>query len=85
MLPEAGQSERARGKLRDCEVTQVVERQRKFYAWGFEDQAATAEEMAPVLDTWHRIFGIDRVEVLPAPTLETIEMRPARITARSGS
>ncbi|HRO11987.1 FAD-binding oxidoreductase [Amaricoccus sp.] len=58
----------------------MSERRRKFYAWGFEDQTATAEEMAPVLDTWHRVFGTD-FEVTPAPTLETIEMRAPRITA----
>lgn len=59
----------------------MVERRRKFYAWGFEDQAATAEEMAPVLDTWHRVFETDSFEVMPTPTLETIDMRPPRITA----
>lgn len=58
----------------------MSERKRKFYAWGFEDQAASDEEMAPVLDTWHRTFETDSFEVAPAPTLDTIQMGPPRIT-----
>lgn len=59
----------------------MSERRRKFYAWGFEDQAATAEEMAPVLDTWHRVFDVDDFDVVPAPTLDGVDMPASRITS----
>lgn len=58
----------------------MTERRRKFYAWGFEDQSATPEEMKPVLDTWHRTFEVDAFDVKPAPTLDTIDMPESRIT-----
>lgn len=57
----------------------MSERRRKFYAWGFEDQSAGREEMAPVLDTWHRVFGVDSFEVVPAPSLDAITMPESRI------
>lgn len=59
----------------------MSERRRKFYAWGFEDQSATPEEMAPVLHTWQSVFGIDSFDVVPPPTLDTIDMPESRITA----
>lgn len=58
----------------------MTERRRKFYAWGFEDQSATPEEMKPVLDTWHRTFAVDAFDVKAAPTLDTIDMPESRIT-----
>ena len=57
----------------------MTERRRKFYAWGFEDQSATPEEMKPVLDTWHRTFAVDAFDVKAAPTLDTIDMPESRI------
>ena len=56
------------------------ERRRKFYAWGFEDQSATDEEMAPVLATWHRVFGMDSFDVMPPPQLDAVTLGPQRIT-----
>lgn len=58
----------------------MLERRRRFYAWGFEDQAATAEEMSPVLETWHRVFNVDHFDVVRAPTLDEIEIQEGRIT-----
>jgi alkyldihydroxyacetonephosphate synthase len=57
----------------------VTKRRRKFYAWGFEDQTVTEEELAPVLATWARVFGVSEFATMPSPTLDTIEMRPSRI------
>lgn len=58
----------------------VAERRRKFYAWGFEDQSATSEEMAPVLATWHQVFGVDSFDVMPVPKLDEITIDAPRIT-----
>ena len=57
----------------------MPEGRRKFYAWGYEDQTASAEEMKPVLDTWREVFGVDDFEADPPPTLESIDMPPGRI------
>lgn len=57
----------------------MTERRRKFYAWGFEDQSATPEEIRLVESTWAEQFGIDRFDVIDPPKLDEIELQPPRI------
>lgn len=57
----------------------MSERRRKFYAWGFEDQSATPEEIRMVEATWADQFGIDEFKVDSPPKLEEIELQPSRI------
>ena len=58
----------------------MTERRRKFYAWGFEDQSATPEEIRTVESTWAEQFGIDDFDVMPPPKIEDVELRAPRIT-----
>ncbi|MEX0730194.1 MAG: FAD-binding oxidoreductase [Aquisalimonadaceae bacterium] len=58
----------------------MSERRRKFYAWGFEDQSATQEEIRTVEATWAEQFKIDEFNVMVPPKLEELELRPPRIT-----
>jgi len=37
--------------------------------------------MAPVLATWHRVFAVDRFEVMAPPALDTIDMPQPRLAA----
>jgi alkyldihydroxyacetonephosphate synthase len=56
-----------------------VQRRRKFYGWGFEDDHLTPDEIAEQDRTWLRFFGRDGFDASPAPQLNEIRLRPPRV------
>ena len=57
----------------------MSKRRRKFYAWGYEDEGATAEEIREVEKTWGNVFDVDQFVALPPPELNELELNKARI------
>ncbi|MGH7104233.1 MAG: FAD-binding oxidoreductase, partial [Acetobacteraceae bacterium] len=57
---------------------------RKFYGWGFADEAMTADEEAASLANFSRLFSVDHFEQRAAPSLEEITLPAPRVTAPSG-
>ena len=56
-------------------------KRRKFYAWGGEDEGATAEEAHTIERVWGDALGADSFEATPPPTLDEISLEPPRIGA----
>ncbi|MGH7159796.1 MAG: FAD-binding oxidoreductase, partial [Acetobacteraceae bacterium] len=61
-----------------------VTRRRKFYGWGFEGEAMTAEEEAAALANFSRLFGVDHFEQRTVPSLQEITLPAPRISAPAG-
>jgi len=54
------------------------QRRRKFYAWGAEDEGASADEARAIERTWAEPLGVDSFETTPTPTLDDIDLKPSR-------
>lgn len=57
----------------------MSKRLRKFYAWGYEDEGATPEEIREVEKTWGNVFDVDQFVALPPPKLNELELNKSRI------
>lgn len=58
----------------------MAEQRRKFYAWGYEDEGASAEEIQALERLWGGVFGVEHFDAIPAPTLGELALRPSRVT-----
>jgi alkyldihydroxyacetonephosphate synthase len=57
----------------------MAERRRKFYAWGWEDDGASDDEIRAVEAVWGAQLKVDRFDPIPAPTLDELNLPPSRI------
>jgi len=58
----------------------VVQRRRSFYGWGYEDDAASTEEIARFERSWAEMFGVDGFAPAPMPRQDDIDLRASRVT-----
>jgi alkyldihydroxyacetonephosphate synthase len=58
----------------------VAQRRRSFYGWGYEDNAASAEEIGWFERSWSDLFGVDSFSPVPMPRQDDIEVRACRVT-----
>ena len=58
----------------------MSERRRKFWGWGYEDDAVPAEELAWFEQAWSKLLGIKKFDVTPPPRIEEITLRAPRIS-----
>ncbi|HYZ63133.1 MAG TPA: FAD-binding protein [Acetobacteraceae bacterium] len=56
------------------------ERRLKFFGWGREGEAMTAEEEAFALRTYGALFGTAEFSCVPVPDLDAVALRPPRLT-----
>ncbi|MDP3246411.1 MAG: FAD-binding oxidoreductase [Polaromonas sp.] len=57
----------------------MTDRRRKFYGWGYEDDAVTPAEIGEFETAWTRLLGVEKFEAVPFPTLDKIAIREPRI------
>ena len=57
----------------------MTERRRKFWGWGWEDEALSPEEQRTIETVWPKRFGLSAFEIIPPPTAEEIILRQPRI------
>ena len=57
----------------------MSERRRKFWGWGYEDEAVSPEELAWFENAWSKHLGIAKFDVTPPPRMEEITLRAPRI------
>ena len=57
----------------------MVDRQPKFFGWGFEGDGLTLDEEKMVLDNYAGRFGVDGFERIPIPTVDQIELHGSRV------
>jgi len=58
----------------------MSERRRKFWGWGYEDDAVPAEELAWFEQAWSKLLGVKKFDVTPPPRIEEITLRAPRIS-----
>src|SRR3990172_3760088 len=54
-------------------------RRRKYWGWGYEDEAVSPEELAWFENAWSKHLGIAKFDVTPPPRMEEITLRAPRI------
>ncbi len=57
----------------------MVDRQPKFFGWGFEGDGLTLDEEKMVLDNYAGRFGVDGFERIPIPTPDQIDLHNPRV------
>ncbi len=57
----------------------MSDRKLKFYAWGYEDEIVTADEIAAMENKWAKYLGIKEFNVTPPPTLDEITVPASRV------
>ena len=62
----------------------MSERRRKFWGWGYEDDAVPAEELAWFEQAWSKLLGVKKFDVTPPPRIEEITLRAPRISPPAG-
>ncbi len=58
---------------------QLSSRRRKFFGWGYEDEAVAPDELAWFEKAWADLFKVARFDVTPAPTEADITLRAPRV------
>ena len=57
-----------------------MQRQKKFYAWGYADEELTAEEIKPWEAGLARYYGLSSFDPTPPPRADEIVLRASRVT-----
>ncbi|MEU7811165.1 FAD-binding oxidoreductase [Pseudonocardia sp. NPDC049154] len=57
----------------------MTPRRRSFYGWGYEDDAASAQEIKSSERGWADLFGVEDFTPVPMPTPEEIDLRASRV------
>ena len=61
----------------------MQDRRRKFFGWGYEDDAVTSDEIRDFESAWSRLLGVEAFEATPFPTIDSIAIREPRIKVAS--
>jgi alkyldihydroxyacetonephosphate synthase len=56
------------------------QRRLKFFGWGREGEAMTAEDEAFALRNYRALFGVTDLDAIPVPGLDAIALRPPRLS-----
>jgi alkyldihydroxyacetonephosphate synthase len=57
----------------------VVDRRRKFWGWGYEGEGPTRDQQEQMAKTLAGMFELDDLRVADAPTVDELELPPARL------
>lgn len=56
---------------------------RRFWGWGYEGEGPTREQQEGIATTLATRFDLDDLQVVEAPTIEEVDLRPPRLTPPS--